>query len=372
VSNAKAKACNSAVGAATYQLLGLPVLDGSRSACNWDNDPDAATPGIFGPRHMPALMRSDYVTNSNDSYWLSNPRRPLTGFARIIGDEATPRSLRTRIGLIMTAARIDGSDHRGRRGFTRQDMQNMVFSDRQYAGELTRGQLVGMCRGMGGTAPASSGPPQPIGNACDVLARWDLHENVGSRGAILFRRFWAHASGATPSPFSDPFRASDPVHTPHALDTANPTVRAALGDAIADLRGAHIPLDATVGSVQRVTRRGRSIPIHGGPGDPNGDFNAISAPFRAGQGFGEPVHGSSFVQVVTWHKGRCPDARTILTYSQSTNPTSPFFADQAPLFSRKQWVPDRFCRADVLRVTQSTTSLRQGARTRVTRPRRRH
>jgi acyl-homoserine-lactone acylase len=321
---------------------------------------------------MPALYRSDYVTNSNDSYWLTNPQQPLTGFARIIGDEATPRSLRTRIGLIMTAARINGSDHRGRAGFTRQDMQDMVFSDRQYAGELTRDALVGMCRSFGGTAPTSSGAPQPIGDACDVLARWDLHENVGSRGAILFRRFWTHASAAMPSPFSDPFSASDAVHSPHTLDTTNPMVRTALGDAIADLRGAHIALDATVGSVQKVTRGGRSIAIHGGPGDPHGDFNAISLPFRAGKGFGEPVHGSSFVQVVTWHDSHCPDARTILTYSQSTNPSSPYFSDQAPLFSRKQWVPDRFCRADVLRVTRSTTTLRQGARTRVTHPRRRH
>ena len=38
---------------------------------------------------MPHLLRSDYVTNSNDSYWLSNPTQPLEGFARIIGDEGT-------------------------------------------------------------------------------------------------------------------------------------------------------------------------------------------------------------------------------------------------------------------------------------------
>jgi acyl-homoserine lactone acylase PvdQ len=47
-----------------------------------------------------------------------------------------------------------------------------------------------------------------------------------------------------------------------------------------------------------------------------------------------------------------------LTYSQSANPRSPFFADQGPLFSRKQWVPVRFCRGDVLRHTLSTTVLR--------------
>src|SRR3954451_19675756 len=130
VTNAQAQQCNTALGAATFQLLGLPILDGSRSACNWDSDPDAVEPGLFGPSHLPHLFRDDYVTNSNDSYWLSNPHQPLTGFARIVGDENTARSLRTLIGLIMTQAQVDHG------GFTRQDMQNMVFSDRQYAGEL--------------------------------------------------------------------------------------------------------------------------------------------------------------------------------------------------------------------------------------------
>jgi acyl-homoserine-lactone acylase len=43
------------------------------------------------------------VTNSNDSYWLANPKQPLEGFATIIGDERTPRTTRTRSGLTMVA-----------------------------------------------------------------------------------------------------------------------------------------------------------------------------------------------------------------------------------------------------------------------------
>jgi acyl-homoserine-lactone acylase len=359
VSDAKAQQCDTPLGAATFQLIGLPVLDGSRSACNWGTDPDAIEPGLFGPSHLPHLFRSDYITNSNDSYWLSNPHQPLTGFARIIGDEKTARSLRTRIGLIMTQDQVDHG------GFTRQDMQNMVFSDRQYAGELTRNDLVSMCRSMpGGLAPTSSGPPVQVGNACDVLAHWDLHENLDSNGAVLFHRFWDHASGAEPSPWAHPFDASDPVHTPNTLDTNNPQVRVALGDAINDLQGAHIPLDAAPGDVQKGPA---GIPIHGGPGDPNGDFNAIYSSFDPGKGF-EPVdEGSSYVQAVTWHDGPCPDARTILTYSLSTNPRSPFFSDQTAMFSRKQWVHERFCPKDVAAHTVTTTAVRSGAATKTVR-----
>jgi acyl-homoserine-lactone acylase len=358
----------------TTQLGRLPVLDGTTSSCDWASDADAVQPGIFGPGHMPHLFRPDYVTNSNDSYWLSNPHQPLTGFAGIIGDEGTARSLRTRIGLIMTQGRVDGSDGLGPAGFTRQDMQDMVFSDRQYGGELVRNDLVGMCQSMGPTAPSSSGPPAPIGNACEVLAAWDLHENLDSKGAVLFRRFWEHALAASPSPWRNQFDPADPVHTPNGLDTNNPQVRSSLGDAINDLRGANIPLDATLRQTQFETRGGQRIPIHGGPGDPDGEFNAIYADWQDGRGLDDVNDGSSYVQAVTWGRGRCPDARTILTYSLSTDPTSPFSGDQTRMFAKKKWVNELFCRTAVLRGALSTTTVANGRSTRTTGParRRRH
>ena len=230
------------------------------------------------------MLRSDYVTNSNDSYWLSNPEALLEGYARIIGDERTARSLRTRIGLIMTRQQIEAG------GFTRRAMQRMVFSNRQYAGELTR-DAAGVCRSLsGGMAPTSDGPPVAIGNACDVLAAWDLRENLDSRGAILFRRFIGHASGAADL-WSTPFTVSDPVNTPNTLNAGSASVRVALGDAISDLNAAGIALEARVGDVQGVTRGGRLIPVHGGPGDPHGQFNAIFALFDDASGYRDVEHG---------------------------------------------------------------------------------
>jgi acyl-homoserine-lactone acylase len=359
VSTAHAEKCDTALGAATFKVLGLPILDGSKSECNWENDPDAIKPGLFGPSHLPQLEREDYVTNSNDSFWLSNPHHPLEGFARIIGTERTARTLRTRIGLVMTQTRVSGTDGLGPAGFTLQDMQNLVFSDRQYAGELTRNALVAMCREFpGGMAPATEGASVPVGEACNILAAWDLHENLNSRGAVLFRRFFDHASAAKASPWSNEFNVSDPVNTPNGLNTTNPEVKTALGDAISDLNTAHIPLNADPEEVQAVERNGERIPIHGGAGDPNGEFNAIWTTFGPkGTGFSEVEGGSSYVQAVTWGKGKCPKAATILTYSLSDNPESPFYADQTHLFSKKEWVPDHFCKGDVVAHTKSTTVL---------------
>jgi acyl-homoserine-lactone acylase len=344
--------CNTALGAATYQLLGLPVLDGSTTSCDWRNDSDAVQPGLFGPGNLPHLFRSDYVTNSNDSYWLANPKHPLEGFARIIGDERQPRSLRTRIGLIMTA-------DNAKEGFTRKRMQREVFSNKQYAGMLTRDDLVGLCRQAGalGYLPTTDGPPVEVGDACDVLAEWDLRENLDSRGAVLFRKFWDHLTGGPQgtaytyshvAPYwKTPFDPDNAVRTPAGLNTADPEVTLALGDAIADMRDADIPLNVALGKEQFIVKNGVRYPIHGGPGDPHGDFNAIWAGWDSEKGVTTPDGGSSFIQVVTWGDSPCPNARTILTYSLSTDPTNPHYADQTALFSKKRWVVDRFCRSAI-------------------------
>ena len=70
------------------------------------------------------------------------------------------------------------------------------------------------------------------------------------------------------------------------------------------------------------------------------------------------------------NRSPCPDAATILTYSESSNPGSPFHSDQTRLFSRKQWVPEYFCRQAVLRHTLSTTTVGANVRTRTVTKRR--
>src|SRR5436189_114814 len=343
VTNDQAQQCDTPAGQATFAAIGLPILDGSRTTCDWGTDPDSVVPGIFGPSEEPSLLRKDYVTNSNDSYWLSNPKHPLEGFPRIIGQERTARTLRTRNGLVMVGTLAD------RRAFTRQAMQDLVFSDWSYAALITKDDLVTMCRQFAavGAVPTSTGAPVAPGNACDVLANWDGRENLDSRGALLFRRFWDYASQAEPTPFSHPFDVTHPVTTPYGLDTTNPQVQTALGDAIQDFRDAGLPLDTPVGDQQAITWSGVRIPIHGGTGDPHGDFNAIWTTWVPGQGLSEVTGGSSFVQVVTWGSGSCPDTRTILTYSESENPDSPHHYDQTLLFSQKQWLLDRFCESQI-------------------------
>src|SRR5215467_7678271 len=355
VTNAEANRCDTPRGKLTFQSLGLPILNGATTSCDWGNDPGAAAPGIFGPSHEPYLLRHDYVTNSNDSYWLANPHHPLTGFAQIIsgpGTEASARTLRTRIGLLQVQARIDGTDGQGPPGFTLPAMQHLDLSDIDYAAQLTLPALVHLChqfQAAGGTAPTTSGGTVGLGDACTTLAHWNMRWDAGQRGAVLFGEFWNFATAPpAPSPFSHGFVLTHPVTTPFGLNTAIPSVRDALGDAIAALRTAHVPIDTTLGAAQFVSYHGSHITIPGGPGDPDGIYNAIYVGDEPGDSATAPDSGSSFIQVVTWPRhGACPVGSTILTYSESYNPASPHFADQTKLFSKKQFLPDRFCPSQI-------------------------
>jgi acyl-homoserine lactone acylase PvdQ len=183
VTDEHARRCvTSPLGQELFATMGLPVLDGSTTACDWGTDADAVTPGIFGPSRQPVLLRRDFVTNSNDSHWLSNPAQPLTGFPRIIGDERTERNLRTRLGIRMVQQRLDGSDGLSGRGFTLGQLQTVMFNNRNYGGELVRDDLVAVCE-ANPTVRLADGTDIDLRPACRALALWNLRDASTASGS---------------------------------------------------------------------------------------------------------------------------------------------------------------------------------------------
>jgi acyl-homoserine-lactone acylase len=91
---------------------------------------------------------------------------------------------------------------------------------------------------------------------------------------------------------------------------------------------------------------GRTIvPIHGNQGTELGIYNAITSSLTPGVGY-VVNYGTSYIQTVQFTDSG-PNAQAFLTYSQSTNPASPNFADQTARFSAKQWITLPFTEAAI-------------------------
>lgn len=336
VTDELAAACSTPVGRETFAADGLPILDGGKSSCRWGSDPGALEPGLFAPSRLPQQQRRDYELNTNDSAWLANARAPITGYPRIVGDQATERSPRTREALLTAE----------KGGFSTDSMKKMLFTDHSLLADLAAADLAKLCASFpDGRAPSSSGPV-PVGPACTALAGWDHTYSLDSRGSLLFQRFAARLGGLPR--FTVPFDPKAPLTTPNTLNAGNTGVQQAFGDAITELRAAGLAPDARLRDGQAVTRNGERIPIHGGQGF-LGVLNVMTPVWDPAHGNTEVVHGSSYVQVVGFGERGCPDSSTVLTYSQSANPASPYFSDQTKLYSRGEWVKERFCEADILR-----------------------
>jgi acyl-homoserine-lactone acylase len=326
------------------QYPGTYVLDGSTSRCGWGSDADAVMPGIFGPSHYPQLTRADYVANSNDSPWLTNPQAPITGYSRIYGDFGTEELLRPRLSLTMISQRLSGTDGLGPAGFTLPGLQRAMVSDRDNSAELDLADVVAMCRAHP-KLPASNGQMVDVTAGCDVLAHWNTRTDTNSRGAVLWRQFFTGLENEPENTWQrvsfDPAR---PLTTPRGINGSAPLAQHALADAVRFFQANHIPLDIPLGDAQR----DESVPLPGCP-DHEGCFNVIETPSPALSTDGSypgPLTGSSFIMAVELTPNG-PVTRTILTYSESANPDSPHHTDQTILFSRKRWVTERFSRAQI-------------------------
>lgn len=169
-------------------LPGLPVLDGSRAACQWGTDADAPAPGIFGPAHLPGILRDDYVKNANDSYWLTNANAPLVGYNSIVGQENYDIGLRPRLAILQVQRRLAGTDGKPGNRFDLQAFEDVTLASAIYSGELARDTVMQTICAQGNVL--SSAGPVSTAAACDALKKWDLAANLDSRGAHLWREFW--------------------------------------------------------------------------------------------------------------------------------------------------------------------------------------
>ena len=368
ITQAKLEDCSSGFVTQLITNQGLAALDGSRSECEWGTDADGP-PGLLGFDKLPKIRTSaevPYVGNANDSYWLSSPNSLLEGYSPLMGrtgfgpPEGIEQSLRTRLAFLQADERIAGSDGLGPAGFTLKLLQDIMFGSRNLAAELTRGDVIAICKAVtdwsvgsckdGAETLPYTANVADAAEACTILEAWDGLYNTDSVGPALWRNVWFRLRNAQ-SLWAVPFDASDPVRTPNTLNvevsSVVEAVRCAIGQGVDFLVGNSIPLDRPWGEVQFRWNgdRTKQIPIHGG--NSGYMFNVISSDFVEGEGYSDIQHGNSYIQTVSWDDTTCPDAYALISYSQSTDPASPHYSDLTELYAQKGWNDMPYCEADI-------------------------
>ena len=357
---------------------GLTLLDGSTSRDDWvEGDCD----GLVPYERKPTLVREDFVQNSNDGPWATNPAEPLTGHSPLYGEEAAPQNPRTRLGLAMLQAPTEpgfaASAPAGQDGaFDALELLETIWNGRAHHAERLLPELRARCAAIGaGEVGLPDGGARTVDAACTVLDGWDGTYGVESVGAHVFRVFLAELFERGDVPATIPFDPADPIGTPGgvpeaAAGTAEDPLLQSLAAALSSLDASDIAYDATLGSVQAYRPSGGAvpggepialadpIPWHGGSGGLDGAFNAVGvvdspvdedtrfprlAPTVV-EGTGglsaEPGEGWSIGRGTSWHFGlefteAGPEAWGLTSYSQSSDPDSPWFVDQSLDYSTK-------------------------------------
>lgn len=340
--------------------FGVTVFDGSDTAFDWIEDERAARPGLIPHDDTPRVLRDDYVMNANDNYWLVNGREPLVGYPRIYMPTHVVPSARTRMNHHYLLGLGDDPIQGGDGQWSLDELEQAAYSMRSIGAELLLDGIVERCTGAPPITVRFGGEDIEVDlePACDVLAAWDGQARTDSVGAHV----WRELLGSGPivpndlirqGPLFDvPFDPESPLDTPRDLTPApeegDDPIHRALALATLRVQAAGFQLVDPLGDVQ-VRKKGGTA--HGTPGGLYGEGYIGIATWsgRAGNTTLLPIptrgtvvnsltgltdegyvitNGNSFIMAVQFDD-EGPQARAVLVYSQSEDPDSPHFDDQA-------------------------------------------
>lgn len=370
-------------GSPFYRMLfdeGITLLDGSTSTEDWV---ETECGPLVPYDQKPKLVRSDWVQNSNSSYWSTNPSEFLTGFSPLFGEERAPINARTRLGLKMLqnpmAPGFPGAPlPAGQDGkFSAQELIGVIWNNRAWYAEQFLPELRQRCEAIGSTSVNGV----DLSPWCQALQGWDGLYNSDSVGAHIFRVFMANYINVLDTDLTTPFNPADPVGTPadparENAGTASDTMLQSLASGVLALQSQGIAPDEPLGDLQYYRPSGgvapgsgampvfqtQPIPWHGGDGNIDGTFNAVgvvtsefaedtrfpriapevidnTAGFSDGS---EGIDGWLMARGTSWHFGleftsHGPEAYGLVSYSQSTDAMSPYFSDQSVQYANKEY-----------------------------------
>ncbi|WP_171044372.1 penicillin acylase family protein [Pseudoalteromonas citrea] len=331
-----------------FASTGIALLPGNNSEFIFQDEIEFAD--------APQLQRSDYVQNSNDSYWLTNALHPIAENSPLYGEFATVQSLRTRHSINMLSAR-SGLDNK----FSVAEVERALLDNSTFAERFKR-DLVTLCTTFSAQDLVRiSRKESVVEEVCHAVTQWDGQFNRHSKAAHLINEFMFLLDFERD--FNVKFDAEYPVTTPRGL-AVNAELLKRLITAADIVKQSGYPLNAKWGEVQYLQKADHRISWPGATHNVGG-FNiyapgnnmdmttfakavkpAVLNPLTGKETWsglnkdGVEVHfGSSWMMVVGFDNDG-PQARGLLSFSQSTSASSSHFADQSHFYSEQQKLVD--------------------------------
>ena len=291
---------------------------------------------------LPQLLNppGGYLQQSNDPFHYTNLTAIIDSLRFPSNFSRPALGFRTQLGIRLATQE---------RRMSLEEVVRLKHSYRMLAGERFTDDLLAAVR---------AGSPSPaVAQAAALLERWDRTTAPGSRGGVLFEAWYnRHLQGEALRgvPFAERARRTfatawspeRPTDTPDGL--ADPARAAAdFAWAVEQVTRKYGRADVAWGAVHRVRRGNVDEPVGGCTGA-LGCFRVLQ--FTEGpDGTRVARGGDGWVLAVEFTP--VPRAYSVLAYGQSSDPGSPYFADQAAMFARGEMKRVAYAPADVERAT---------------------
>lgn len=348
----------------------LPFLDGSRSACKWQESKKAPRSGMMPADEQPWLLRRDYVANMNNSYWLSNIKQPLEGYPLLMGGEKQALSLRARLGHHIALEQLAHPVHSPK--ILAERLKQIVLDSRVYSAELFKEDVLKQAcihpkvklneqtlKMIAENSSIKVEQETDISFACSVLAKWSNKGDSHDQGVLLWETLWRilteQFDEEENDPFQIPFSSNMPITTPAVLHISHEQAAQALAAAVVLQKERGIPLHAPLGDYRYVKAPNKRLPLYGGCSE-IGYFTDLCPHAQNGR-IDKNTDGNTYLQLVYFSRNQVK-AYTLLAHGLNEEAIN---GNQgtAPIerYSKKEWLDFPFYNQDIIRNMKKKTIL---------------
>ena len=295
--------------------------------------------GLHPTEDLPQLFNptGGYVQNCNDAPWWTSLRNLLDPkkYPSYI-EPGVPLRLRSQMSLEMLE---------GQQKFSLSDVMRLKFNPKMLLADRVKPDLITALR-------QTPNPSDDLRRGLAVIEAWDNQTAAGSRGGVLFLRFWETYSAAIKQPFAVAWTAQNPAKTPSGLSDAALAVKQ-FEDAVRWTRQKFGNENVAWGEAHRIRLGDVDLPATGASGT-YGLFHVVQ--------FGEAPDGKRVVGTINRDKpmvgggdgwifavefSKPLKAYSLLAYGETSNTASKHSTDQAPLFAKGQFKRVWFTEAEI-------------------------